>query len=188
MHRARGAAWALLAAAMFGLVAVAAKGIDASALAIACGAYLVAGVALLPALRGLRLAPRDRWRVAAMTLFGGVLAPVALFQGLRMTTAVDASLLLTLEMAFTAGLASVYLHERVRPRALVGLALLFGAAALVALPARDAGGERSLAGNLLVAAAALAWSVDNTVSTGLATRHDPKRLIAAKSLGGGLAL
>lgn len=188
--RARGALLAIGAACLFGGVTVAAKGSGVPALALAALAFLVSGAALTPWLGGLRLDASDRRRAAAMAIFGGALAPWLVFRGLELTTAVDASLLLTLEMAFTAALAAIFLHERHSPRVFAGLALLFGAGALVAVSAAgDASDRRSLLGGALVGLAALAWAVDNTVSASLATRHDARALVALKSLlGGGATL
>lgn len=187
---ARGAGLALLAAACFGLVNVTAKGSTLSPLALSAATYLAAGLLLAPWLRGLRIRRFDLPRVALMSLAGAFLAPVMLYQGLRHANAADASLLLTLEMAFTALLAALLLRERLRGRALAGMALLAASALLVgaagALAPRT-GETTGLLGVLLVVGATFAWSVDNLASTHLMRRHDPRGLIALKSLVGGAA-
>ncbi|MHB8606517.1 MAG: DMT family transporter, partial [Thermoplasmatota archaeon] len=146
------------------------------------------GLALAPALRGARVARADWPRVLAMALVGAALAPVALFFGLERTTAVDASLLLTLELVFTTLLAAFFLAERTRGSALAGLALLFAAALAIALASATgrAGGSTAL-GAFLVAAAAFGWGIDNTLSTALTANYTSKHLVALRGLIGGAA-
>lgn len=76
--------------------------------------YLGAGVGLAIAARFRPATPLSRsdapW-LAAASLFGGVLAPLALLFGLRATAAGPASLLLNLESVFTALIAYLVFHE-----------------------------------------------------------------------------
>lgn len=183
---------ALGAALLFGLVNVAAKGATLSPLQLGGAAYLLAGLALAAFLRSAHVERRDAPRVLAMALLGGALAPLALFAGLERTSATHASLLLTLEMVFTAILARAFLRERVTGRAALALVLLFSGALVVgasAVAPRDADDPATLAGDALVVLAALGWAADNAVSADLAKRHKPHHLIALKGLiGGGAAL
>lgn len=184
----RGVLLALLAALFFGLVNVTAKRSTLHPLALSASTYLLAGLLLSPWLRGLRIDPPDRGRVALMSLAGAFVAPVMLYYGLHHANAADASLLLTLEMAFTALLAATILRERVRGQAALGMSLLFVSALLVGaagLLAPRLPGTTSLLGVVLVVGATFGWSVDNLASTHLARRHDPRGLIALKSLVGG---
>ncbi|HUR64306.1 MAG TPA: DMT family transporter [Candidatus Thermoplasmatota archaeon] len=151
-------------------------------------AYLAAALLLSPALRGLRVAKGDGWRILAMGLVGGGVAPALLFYGLERTAAADAGLLLTLELVTTAALAMLFLGERFHAREGVGLAALLGAAACVALASAGSGGATTLAGALLVLGAAVAWGIDNAVSARLVGSYGTRQLIAAKGLLGGLAL
>lgn len=180
-----GVAFAALAALLFGLVSVVAKGSALAPLVQGGIAYLLAGLALAPALRGARVERTDRAKVVAMALVGGALAPALLFYGLQRTTALDASLLLTLEMVFTALLAAIFLRERVRGRALAGVALLFVAALLVAAASATQAGRSTLVGAALVGLAALGWGIDNTLSARLVGTYKPQHLIAIKGLLGG---
>lgn len=184
----RGVVLALLAALCFGLVNVTAKRTTLHPLALTAATCLLAGLALSPWLRGLRVERADWGRVALMSLSGAFLGPVLLYHGLREANAADASLLLTLEMAFTTLLAALVLRERVRGRAALGMGLLFASALLVGaagLLAPRLPGATGLLGVALVAGATFAWSVDNLASTHLTRRHDPRGLIALKSLVGG---
>lgn len=178
----------LLAAAsgvLYGAITVASKAAHAHPLAKGTVSALAAGLVLAPFLRGFRLEPRtrghDAWRVAAMTFFGGALAPAFILYGLQRTTAVHAGLLLTLELVVTGLLALLFLHERMTPRHGLGLLALLAAAVAVAL-ADSGSGSSSLAGLLLVGLSAVAFSLDNLVSTTLAGTYRPWHLIAVKSL------
>lgn len=183
----QGVLLALAAALLFGLVNVAARASTVPPLVMSAYAYLLAGILLAPTLRGVRIGARDRPKVAAIALLGGALAPALLFYGLQRARASDASILLTLEMVFTAILAALFLRERVRPRAWLGVVLLFVGALLMALRTASASGETTLVGAGLVAAAALGWGVDNTLSAKLVGSYKPHQLLALKGLLGGAA-
>lgn len=182
----RGALLALSSALLFAFVGVAAKTSALPAVVEAAAAYLLAGLLLSPALRGTRFDRADVLRVVTVALFGGLLAPLALFYGLEHTTAVDASLLLTLEMGITAALASVFLHERLRLPSYLGVGLLLAAALAVAWAGdRSGAGASTALGVALVALAALGWSIDNLASASLSLRYKPTALVAIKGLLGG---
>lgn len=189
---ARGAGLALLAASLFGLVNVTAKATTLHPLALAGSTYLLAGLVLAPWLRGLRVARADWWRVAVMAGSGAFVAPIALYVGLRHATAADASLLLTLEMAFTALMAGLVLGERIRGGAVFGMGLLFLSALCVAGAGVFGGGlgaGTTALGVGLVVLSTVGWSVDNLASTHLTRRYEGRSLIALKSLlGGGACL
>lgn len=183
----RGVLLALAAALLFGLVNVAARASTLPPLVLGGSAYLLSGAVLAATLRGMRIDRRDWPRVLVMSLVGGAVAPALLFLGLDHATASDASILLTLELVFTAILAAIFLRERPRPLAWVGVGLLFASALLVAVATRAAGGATTAWGAALVALAALGWGVDNVVSTRLVAAYKPHHLLAVKGLIGGSA-
>jgi drug/metabolite transporter (DMT)-like permease len=171
---------------LYGSINVLSKPLAIHPLAKGWIAYLASATLLSPALRGLRVARGDGWRILTMGLVGGGLAPALLFFGLQRTAAADAGLLLTLELVTTAVLAMLFLGERFHAREGLGLAALLLAGAAVALA--SSGGSSSLSGALLVLGAAVAWGVDNTVSASLVGSYGLRQLIAAKGLLGGTAL
>jgi drug/metabolite transporter (DMT)-like permease len=173
---------------LYGSINVLAKPLELHPFAKGWVAYLAAALLLSPALRGLRVAKGDGWRILAMGLVGGGVAPALLFYGLEHTAAADAGLLLTLELVTTAALAMLFLGERFHAREGAGLAALLGAAACVALASAGSGGATTLAGALLVLGAAVAWGIDNAVSARLVGSYGIRQLIAVKGLLGGLAL
>jgi len=127
---------------------------------------LAAWVALRARLPGREPAapiPRPDWPwLAAAILAGGIAGPILLLQGLARTDAASASLLLNLEAVLTAALAWTVFRENVDRRVFAGMmAIVAGGVLLSADAAPQAGG---LAGALLVAAACLAWAVDNNLT------------------------
>lgn len=113
---------------------------------------------------------------------GGVVAPLLLLWGLDRTDAGTASLLLTLEAAFTALLAVAFFAESVTHRAVLGLLAISGAAALLAL--REQAGWGVSIGALAVAGATLCWGLDNN-ATGKVSAKDPLAIVRLKGLVAG---
>ena len=189
MDRARLTGLALAAGSgiLYGSINVLAKPIDLHPFAKSAIAYLTSALVLSPWLRGLHVERRDWPKVLTMGLVGGGLAPILLFHGLEETAAADAGLLLTLELVATAALAALFLHERFPGREAAGLLTLLAAAACVAVSSRTGEAASTTRGMLLVLGSAVAWGIDNAVSTRLVGSYRPPGLIAAKGLLGGTA-
>lgn len=130
--------------------------------------YLGAALAVLPSV--LRRPPDRRslrrgWRrLAVAVVLGGAVGPVLLALGLQRTGAASASLMLNLELVFTVLLAATVFREHIGPRVAAGTALLAVAGVLLA---GTAGAGDARIGALLVAAACVAWAVDNSVTAEL---------------------
>jgi len=171
--RFTGVASALGAAALFGASTPFAKLLlgEVSPLVLAAILYLGSGiglaawVALRPAgAQAARFERRDWPWIASTILAGGVAGPVLLMYGLRLTDAASASLLLNLEAVLTAAIAWTVFRENVDRRVFAGMAaIVAGGLLLSAGTTPRAGG---LLGPALVAAACLAWAIDNNL-----TRH-----------------
>jgi drug/metabolite transporter (DMT)-like permease len=187
----RGGLLALLAAALFGistpLLQRAGEGVGAltTAALLYAGAALVGALSRRPAHREARMVRGDLPRLLAMAAFGAVIGPVALAWGLQRTSGTSASLLLTLEALFTAMLAWRLYHETMDRRVWAAMALLLAGAVVLVLDQQRGGGTQ-LWGLLAVAVATAAWSVDNTLSRGLAER-DPSQVVMAKGALGASA-
>jgi len=121
-------------------------------------------------------------RLLGLAALGAVCAPALLVVGIKRTDAVTTSLLLTLEAPFTMLLALLLFHEHLGRRALVAAALILAGAALAAAPSGAGGGVGP--GAAFVAAAMLAWALDNAVSRTFADR-DPLSVVVWKGLFGG---
>ncbi|MCL4465704.1 MAG: DMT family transporter [Chloroflexi bacterium] len=128
--------------------------------------YLGAAALVTPALvagkrREFRL-PGDtanRLRLLGSVVFGGALGPVLLLLGLRSAPAASVSIWLNLETVATAVIASALFHEHLGRRAWLANGGVFLAGALLSL-----GGWSGLYPALFVAAACLAWGVDNNLT------------------------
>jgi drug/metabolite transporter (DMT)-like permease len=187
----RGGLLALLAATLFGistpLLQRAGEGVGAltTAALLYAGAALVGALSRRPANLEARMVRTDLPRLLAMAGFGAVIGPVALAWGLQRTSGTSASLMLTLEVLFTALLAWRLYHETMDRRVWAAMALLLAGAVVLVLDQQRGGGTQ-LWGLLAVAVATAAWGVDNTLSRGLAER-DPSQVVMAKGALGASA-
>jgi len=161
---------ALASAVLFGAAAPLSKSLSG-----ALDPFMLAGLLYLGAgfgLAGLGLLPLPRapeaklkrsdwpWLAAAIAA-GGVAAPTLLMAGLARTSASGAALLLNLEALATMGIAWVVFRENVDFRLLIGAFAILAGAAVVAWSGEGAALDL---GALLVAAACLAWGVDNNLT------------------------
>ena len=206
--RARGVAYALLSAVLFGgSTPVVRPALDRADPVVSAG-YLYLGQALVLAIwwllaraaRSRREAPlgrEDLGPLVAGIVAGGLIAPGAFTSGLALVPAHRASLLLGLEIVFTLMIAIVFRGERLGPRAWTGAAMLLAAGVLVSWPAAssgaDAGEALPVAGALLIVIACLGWATDSNVTAGIAGK-DPtaisllKGAVASVAYLGGCAL
>jgi drug/metabolite transporter (DMT)-like permease len=171
--RRRAIAYALLSAALFGASTPLAKLLvgSISPLAAAGLLYLGSGIGLA-AWIGVRKLRRDEraatfhgtdwlWLAGAIAA-GGIVGPALLMYGLARTDAASASLLLNLEAVFTAALAWIVFRENVDRRVFAGMAaIVAGGIVLSWVQMPQAHG---VAGPLLIAAACLAWALDNNLT------------------------
>jgi drug/metabolite transporter (DMT)-like permease len=149
--------------------------------------YLSSGVGLflfrrLSPVRGLPLSRSDVPALALAILFGAVLAPFALFTGLARAPASLSSLLLNLEIVFTAAIAVLWFHERLDRRHTLGTALVVLGSAGTFLTEQASGDDQG--GGLWIVAACLCWAVDNNVTRRISAK-DPVAIAAWKGLVGG---
>jgi drug/metabolite transporter (DMT)-like permease len=196
----RAVAFALAAAVLFGASTPAAKILAGDIPAFLLAGLLYAGsgigLSLWIALRSAmaagaptRPAPFGRgdlpW-LAGSVLSGGVAGPVLLMQGLGVVpgaaSAATASLLLNLEGAFTALIAWFVFRENFDRRIALGMLLIVAAGALVSLEPGALGGVST--GALFVAAACLAWAIDNNLTRRISA-GDPVTIAAIKGIAAG---
>lgn len=130
----------------------------------------------------LSLRRKDIPWLAAIIVFGGVLGPLLLMLGLDLTNAATGSLLLNLETLSTLIIAWAIFRENVDGRLVLGaFAILLGAIVL-------SWDGRSLSydvGAALIAAACIAWGVDNNLTRKLSSA-DPVQIAMAKGLVAGV--
>jgi drug/metabolite transporter (DMT)-like permease len=170
----RGILAALSAAVLFGLSTPIAKKLVGEMPPLLLAGVLYAGsgigLCLLLAVRAVGpgrtriVRPRGGdvlWLVGAIA-FGGALGPYLLMYGLQLTDSASASLILNLEGVFTALLAWFAFKENFDRRIAAGMALIVaGGVVLSTGTAVRAGG---VVGPLAIAAACLAWAIDNNLT------------------------
>ena len=168
--------------------------------------YLVAGIFLF----GLHLTPfcakiltkletseteskiikRDIRVLAFVAICGSILAPFLLLNGLNITTAVNASLLLNAESLFTVLLAYVFLKERCARKEYIGIFMLLVGVIFVTTNGafQKLSLSENIVGNILILGACLFWGIDNNLSKFLSKKRDIIMVTGLKCLIGGLAL
>jgi drug/metabolite transporter (DMT)-like permease len=161
----RGVALALAAAVLFGLSTPASKVLLGELDPFQLAGLLYLGAALGTATSFLRerrrpeerLDRRNRARLAGAVVFGGIVGPVLLLTGLRLTLASSVSLLLNFEGVATAVLGVVVFREQLGRAGWLGVCGAIGAGVVVSW---GSGWPGWLAAGL-VAAACLCWGLDN---------------------------
>ncbi len=190
-HARRGAAFGLVAAALFGLSAPLAKRLlgEMTPQVLAGLLYLGAGVGLSgwrffrPATAEAPISRSDLPVLAVVALSGGVIGPLLMLVGLNRVSAVTGSLLLNLEGPFTMAIAVLVFREHLGRNGIVAAAcILLGAGALRFQPGTFAA---DAIGVLCIAGACLAWGVDNNLTQRLSLK-DPFAIVRIKALSAGL--
>lgn len=182
----------LAAAALFGLSAPLSKKLLSSVSPELLAGLLYAGAAL-----ALTIAMRFRTTsteaplrrsdlptLGAVTLAGGILAPIAMLYGLDRTSAVAGSLLLNLEAPFTILVAVIVFGEFLDRRSAAAAVLVVGGAAVLGFGPGEL--RTDVAGVLLLAVACALWAVDNNLTQKL-TDRDPFQIVRAKATIAGVA-
>jgi drug/metabolite transporter (DMT)-like permease len=188
----RGQLAGLIAALLFGCSAPLVSTLTGSGSALSIAGLLYAGATLallaVRLVRGTRAETpirREDWpALGALTLLGGVVAPVALVLGLARLPAATSSLLLNLEAVFTLAIAVLLGREHLGRRGLVAALLTIVGA--VVLSQGSLSGANAL-GGALIALATLAWGIDNNLSQRLSLR-DPIQIATAKAAGASLPM
>jgi len=116
-----------------------------------------------------------------IVIFGGVAAPVLMMVGLTTTSASSASLLLNLEGLATMTIAWVAFRENVDRRVLLGAAAILVGAIVLSF---QAGAQGFGLGGLAIAAACVAWGIDNNLTRKLSSA-DPLQISLIKGLVAG---
>lgn len=185
-----GVVYALISAALFGISAPLAKLLlsDVSPWLLAGLLYLGSGTGLAIAQlfwksNETRLQKSDVPWFGGAVLAGGVAGPVLLMFGLAQSSASEASLLLNLESVLTLVMAWVVFKENVDKRLLAGAAAIVVGAVILSWP------DQAIIdvdwGPLLIAAACLAWAIDNNL-TRKVSASDPVQIAMVKGLVAGM--
>jgi drug/metabolite transporter (DMT)-like permease len=126
----------------------------------------------------------DLARVALYSLFGVVLNQLLYMQGLTLTTAIHANLLITTVPVFTLAAAVLAGHERATKTGVAGLVLAMAGALFLLDPTQlDLSGGTAL-GDLLILLNALAYALFLVFSKEMLRRYEPLAVISAVFLFG----
>jgi len=118
------------------------------------------------------------------------IAPILYLNGLNQTTAVNASLLLNVEVLFIISMSLILFKEVLRKKDILGMGLLIMGAVYLATKGEiaDIFFKESFIGSLLIIAAAFFWSVDTVLSKFLSNKRDLIWIAGLKSSIGGIFL
>jgi len=147
-----------------------------------CGLLLWKIVVMANSKSGLRLPKQDLPWLTGSIFFGGILAPLLLMFGLQRTTASSASLLLNLEGVLTAVIAWICFKEHADKRIILGMLLITFGGVILSSGSLD---SQTFLGNVLIAAACFAWSIDNNFTRNI-TSSDPVHIACVKGLFSGI--
>lgn len=162
-------AMALASGILFGLATPASKVLvgDIGPFLLAGLLYLGAAAAMLPTLHRTPLRPRgkDRYRLVGAVVFGGIIGPILLLLALQLARASSVSIWLNMELVWTATLGLLVFAEPSSKWSWLGVAFVVSAGAAVAWGEPHAG----IFPGILVAAACLAWGLDNHLTARIRT-------------------
>jgi drug/metabolite transporter (DMT)-like permease len=141
-------------------------------------------VALLELLRGLapppeKIAPRDRRPVLLFALLGVAINQVLFILGLSLSTAIHTTILTAMIPVFTLGAAVAMSRETLTARAVIALVLAGLGGALLVHPRSGTGGAGHVAGNLLLLANGLSYSLYLVLSRPVLARYRVSTFVAA---------
>jgi drug/metabolite transporter (DMT)-like permease len=119
----------------------------------------------------------------SVVAFGGVIGPLFLMLGLARTSGSSGSLLLNLEGLATIAIAWVVFRENVDRKLLLGAGAILAGAVVLSWQGQ---GIRIDEGGLLIAAACLAWGIDNNLTRRLSAA-DPVVIALIKGVVAGSA-
>ncbi len=149
-------------------------------MAIACVILL----ALAYARPGLRPSKSDRNRLLALGVLGHFVYQMFFLQGLSMTRAGTAALVIAASPAAVAIVARLYGHEKLPMRAVWGIVLSISGVMLVVGGSVSSDGTSHLLGDLLILCAVIIWAFYTTGLVPLAQHVEPAQVAAWTLVGG----
>jgi len=184
---------AIIGALLFGTVSTVAKPIVSSVnpLLLSCLVYLISGLAITPVVKRVKYSVRrkDYLLLLITSISGAAIAPAMFFFGLKLTTAIDSSLLSNGEIIFSILLALTLFGEKLNRIGYIAMALvLIGVIVVTTNLQFDNSLLKVNPGNLLIIGATLFWGLDNNIIRILSHRIDIPKIIQLKSFIGGIIL
>lgn len=184
---------AIIGAILFGSVSTVAKPIVSSVnpLLLSCLVYLISGLAITPVVKSVKYSVRkkDYLLLLITSISGAAIAPAMFFLGLKLTTAIDSSLLSNGEIIFSILLALTAFGEKLNRIGYIAMALVLIGVIIVTTNLQfDSSLLKINTGNLFIIGATLFWGLDNNISRMLSHRLDITKIIQLKSFIGGIIL
>ncbi len=128
-------------------------------------------------------------------VLGGGIAPFLFFEGLKRTTASDASVLEGGELLFTVIIALLFFKEKLTKIGYMGIAITIIGITLISSLSSNTNGQFNLNnfnlnyGNILIIFSTLCWGLDNNISKIISKRiTNTAKIVLLKSLIGGIFL
>jgi drug/metabolite transporter (DMT)-like permease len=132
-----------------------------------------------------RLSPTDQRLLFLESFFGNFLFSISMLFGVSMSSALAAGVIMAGIPAAVALLSRVFLHERIAPRTLLGIACAVAGIALVSFSkGAEGAAPGSVLGNLLLVIAVLCEASYVVIGKKLAGHIGPKRISALINLWG----
>jgi drug/metabolite transporter (DMT)-like permease len=130
------------------------------------------------------LSRHDRVLLFWESFLGNFLFSICMLFGIALSTALAAGVIMAAIPAAVAILSRLFLHERIAPRVLAGIACAVGGIALVSLTKHEGAGAGSLAGNLLLLGAVICEASYVVIGKKLTAQVSPRRISALVNLWG----
>jgi len=125
------------------------------------------------------------WLIAAVSS-GGILAPLLLLLGLISLGASQASLLLNLELVFTAFLAWCFFRENINFRVASGMSLITFGGLILCVGSQSSPSVHFSVSSLCIVGACLGWALDNNFTRKIANAN-PTHIAAIKGIVAGIS-
>lgn len=133
---------------------------------------------------------RKEYGILVITaIFGSFLAPLIYLNGLQQITAVNASLLMNVEIVFVVIIGIFFLRERFVKEDILGFLFIFIGTVFLATNGQINNiSQVQVMGTVLIVIAAFLWSIDTSLSKYLSKKRDLLLVSALKCSIGGLTL
>ncbi len=132
---------------------------------------------------------KDYLLILITAVSGSVIAPVIYFNGLNDITAVNASLLMNVEVLFIITFGIIFLRENFKKKEIIGVIFIIIGTVLIATNGSTAGISFSESvGSFLIIISTFFWSLDTIISKFLSFKRDLLMISAIKCSIGGLIL
>lgn len=169
----------------FGTDQMSALAFNGARMALAAGALVM--LAFVP--RPKPISRRDIWMLLLLGVLGNGVYQLLFIQGVAITRAGDAALMVAVSPALIAIAGRLFGIERVTARGTIGIALsIFGVGFVVYSGMRVMAHGASVTGDLLVLAGSVAWAVYTVLLTPYTRRIDDMTLSAYTMIGGAIAI